>query len=141
MMFEMSGDILRIYVTHCSAKKDNSLKNTGKKVTPDKLYTATPLQRFMNKCKKRKVHWAIFSDKYCIWFPYEEHEWYEKNPNTVSEQEFRELVQNFEKKLGNYDEIYFYHNPGRFHPLYKRLLKEVKVRGKIILFSHLGDIT
>jgi hypothetical protein len=59
MMFEMGGDILRIYVTHCSAKKDNSLKNTGKKVTPDKLYTATPLQRFMNKCKKRKVHWAI----------------------------------------------------------------------------------
>ena len=26
---------MRIYVTHCSAKKDNSLKGTGKKVTPN----------------------------------------------------------------------------------------------------------
>ena len=64
----------RIYVTHCSAKKDDSLKNTGKKVTPDKLYTATPTQRFMNKCKEKRTNWAIFSDKYSIWFPSEEHE-------------------------------------------------------------------
>ncbi|RLF38820.1 MAG: hypothetical protein DRN12_07840 [Thermoplasmata archaeon] len=131
---------MRIYITHCSAKKDDSLRGTGRKVTPDLLYKATPLQRFIKKCKEMNVQWAIFSDKYGVWFPFEKHEWYDKDPNTVSEEEFKKLVQNFEKKLGSYDEIYFYHNPGRFHPLYKRLLKEVKVKGKIVLFSHINEI-
>ena len=131
---------MRIYVTHCSAKKDKTLKHGGKKVTPDRLYTAAPLQRFMNRCKEKKVQWTIFSDKYGIWFPHEKHEWYEKNPNTVSEQEFQILVRDFEEKLGNYNEIYFYHNPGRFHSLYRRLLKKVKVTSRIILFSHLAEI-
>ena len=94
----------------------------------------------MNKCKEKKVQWAIFSDKYGVCFPYEKHEWYEKDPDTVSEQEFKRLVKDFEEKLRNYDEIYFYHNPGRFHPLYKRLLREVKIKSKIILFSHLAKI-
>lgn len=129
-----------IYITHCSAKKNDSLKHTGKKVTPDKLYTATPTQRFMNKCKGRKVKWVIFSDLYGVWFPNVEHEWYEKDPNTVTENEFRKLLKDFEQKLGDCDEIYFYHNPGRFHPLYKRLLKETKLKDKITLFSHLKEI-
>jgi len=131
---------MRIYVTHCSAKKDNSLKDTGERVTPDKLYKSSPIQRFMNTCKARKVHWAIFSDKYGVWFPHEKHEWYEKSPDTVSEHEFQVLVRDFEEKLGDYDEIHFYHNPGRFHRLYRRLMNEVKVKGETILFSHKDEI-
>lgn len=131
---------MRIYVTHCSAKKDNSLKNSHNKVTPDKLYTGKPTQRFMNECKKKRVRWAIFSDLYGVWFPQEEHEWYEKDPNTVTEEEFNNLKRNFEKRLSNYNEIYFYHNPGRFHSLYKRLIKEVKIKDKIVLFSHKEEI-
>lgn len=87
---------MKIYITHCSAKKDDSLKNTGRKVTPDKLYIATPTQRFMSKCKEKKVNWAIFSDLYGVWFPDIEHEWYEKDPDTVTEQEFRNLVKDFD---------------------------------------------
>jgi hypothetical protein len=34
----------------------------------DKVYTATPTRRFMKRCKNAKVNWAIFSDKYGIWF-------------------------------------------------------------------------
>jgi len=131
---------MRIYVTHGSAKKDISLKNTDKKVTPDRLFIATPLQRFMNKCKEKEVRWAVFSSKYGVWFPHEKHEWYEKDPDTVTEQEFKNLVRDFEEKLGNYDEIYLYHNPGRFHPLYRRLLKEIEVKGKVTLFSHIAEI-
>ncbi len=131
---------MRIFVTHCSAKKDNSLKNTGKKVTPDKLYTATPTQRFMKKCLKSKVNWAIFSDYYGVWFPDLEHEWYEKSPETVTEQEFMNLVDDFDDKLKHHDEIWFYHNPGRFHPLYKRLLQETKLRERIKQFSHIKEI-
>ncbi len=51
---------MKIYITHCSAKKTDSLKNTGIKVTPDKLYTATPTQRFMRSCSTKKVKWASF---------------------------------------------------------------------------------
>jgi hypothetical protein len=131
---------MRIYITHCSAKKDDSLKHTGEEVTPDKLYTATFIQRFIKKCKEKQVKWAIFSDLYGVWFPDVKHEWYEKDPNTVTEPEFRKLLEDFEQKLGDYDEIYFYHNPGRFHRLYRRLLEETKLKDRIKLFSHLREI-
>jgi len=131
---------MRIYITHCSAKKDDSLKHTGEKVTPDKLYTATFIQRFIKKCKEKNVNWAIFSDLYGVWFPNIKHEWYEKNPDTVTEQEFRNLVNDFDQKLQNYDEIWFYYNPGRFHRLYKRLLQETKLKDRVRLFTHLREI-
>lgn len=95
----------------------------------------------MNKCKEKGVKWAIFSDKYGVWFPEEKHAWYEKDPDTVSDQEFKQLTRNFEERLADFDEIWFYHNPGRFHPLYERLLNEVKVKGRIILFTHKDQIT
>jgi hypothetical protein len=131
---------MRIYITHCSAKKDDSLKHTGKKVTQDKLYTATPTQHFMNKCKDEQVKWAIFSDLYGVWFPNVYHEWYEKDPDTVTEQEFENLVNDFDQKLREYDEIWFYYNPGRFHPLYERLLQETNLRYKVKRFTHIREI-
>src|SRR5215207_5316834 len=136
----MSIDIKRIYITHCSAKKNSVFKNTKAKVTPDKLYTATPTQRFMNECKNRGVNWAIFSDKYGVWFSDVQHEWYEKNPNRVTEEEFSQLVNEFDKSLSQFNEIYFYYNPGRFHKLYKRLLKSSELKAKIKLFTHLNEI-
>jgi len=130
----------RIYITHCSAKKDDSLRNTGRKVTPDRLYTAKPTQRFMKRCREMQVEWAIFSDLYGVWFPDVEHEWYKKDPDKVTEEEFLALLRDFEEKLRDYDEICFYHNPGRFHPLYRRLLNETGLKNKITLFSHLKEI-
>jgi len=129
-----------IYVTHCSAKKNNSLKYSDKKVTPNELYNATPTKRFMKRCMNYNVKWAIFSDKYGVWFPYEKHGWYEKNPNTVSSTEFDNLVKIFEMKLKDYDNIYFYYNPGRFHSLYKKLLSKVNLKEKIIYITHLDEI-
>ena len=60
---------MRIYITHCSARKNDALRKTGEKVTPDKLYTSPRIQRFMHACMDRKVQWAIFSDLYGMWFP------------------------------------------------------------------------
>ena len=131
---------MKIYITHCSAKKDDSLRDTQKKVTPDKLYLATPLQRFINKCKNVAVNWAIFSDLYGVWFPENKHAWYEKSPNKVSDREFNDLLQNFDRSLQKYEEIIFYYNPGRFHNLYKRLLNQTKLRSRVKLITHLEEI-
>jgi len=131
---------MRIYITHCSKKKDDSLKDTGKKVGPNRLYTAKPTQRFMNRCKEKMVKWAIFSDLHGVWLPNVEYEWYEKDPHTVTEGEFFGLVKDFEEKLEDHDEIYFYYNPGRFHRLYKRLISQTKLRSRITRFSHIAQI-
>jgi len=131
----------RIYVTHCSAKKDDSLRGTGKKVTPDRLYTAKPLQRFVRTCKDKRVAWAIFSDKYGVVLPSEPVKWYDKHPGTVTDEEFRSLVASFTQRLAEYNAVWFYHNPGRFHPLYRRLVEQAGHRGlKVVLFSHLSQI-
>ncbi len=131
---------MRIYLTHCSAKKDDRLKNSSKEVTPDLLYTSSKLLGFVNKCKEFNCHWAIFSDLYDVWFPTEKHKWYNKHPNKVTEEEYQKLLSAFDKKLSGYQEILFYYNPGRFHPLYKKLIEESKLKNRIKLFSHKKEI-
>ncbi len=59
-----------------------------------------------------------------MWKYPEQHEWYEKNPDSVTERDFHELLEQFDRSLSTYNEIYFYNNPGRFHKLYKRLNSE-----------------
>ena len=98
------------------------------------------IQRFIKRCQEQKVEWAIFSDLYGVWFSGERHEWYEKDPSKVSDEEFQRLVTNFDQRLKDYDVIYFYNNPGRFHSLYKRLIKKSTLKDKIKMISHLSDI-
>jgi hypothetical protein len=95
----------RIYVTHCSHKKEERYRATEEAVTPDLLYIAKLTQRFMTKCKQRGVPWAIFSDLYGGWFPEVRHKWYEKPPDTVSEVELSALLRDFDEKLIPYSEI------------------------------------
>jgi hypothetical protein len=130
-----------IYLTHCSHKKDQHCKETREAVPPDVLYTARPTQRFMQRCKDKKVAWAIFSDKYGVWLPEVGHEWYEKDPNTVTETEFSQLLADFDVKLSSHSQIYFYYNPGRFHPVYARLLRQSALADRIKQITHLWEIT
>jgi len=133
---------LRIYITHCTDTKKESLKDTGVEVPPDELYTARWIQRFMKKCKETRVNWAIFSDLYGVWFPWEEHMWYEMPPNDVSLRQFTNLVADLERKLQDYDEVCFYYNPGRFHHLYRMLVQVARPRGKKMkLITRFDDIT
>ena len=43
--------------------------------------------------------------------------------------------------LINITAVWFYYNPGRFHPLYDRLLTETKLNNKITRFTHISDIS
>lgn len=137
------GTHMRIlYFTHCCAKKDDSLKGTGEKVPPMRLYTATPTQRFMNRCIEAKVKWAIFSDKYAFVFPDDQIEWYNKRPSSVTEIEKRELFNDAFRELKKYDLAWFYFNPSRLHPLYRELVDEMRRRGRDIReITHLVDIS
>lgn len=94
----------------------------------------------MKKCENSGVNWAIFSDKYGVWRPDETHEWYEKDPDKVSHEEFELLLKNFDKALGEFDEIWFYYNPGRFHPLYEKLINSSSLKNRIRRITHLEDI-
>ena len=134
------GEKIRIYVTHCTKKKDDRLKDTGEKVTPDSLYRGKFIEAVMRTCKQRGVEWAILSDSYGVWFRDVKHEWYEKDPDTVTDSEFWGLVRDFDERLEAYDEIWFYHNPGRFHPLYGRLLTETRLTDRVTLFSRVAEI-
>ena len=87
-----------------------------------------------------KVDWAIFSDKYGVWFPKARHLWYEKDPDSVSDMEFKQLLDNFDRELKDYNEIWFYHNPGRFHPLYRRLTTRTALKDRLRMFTHLSSI-
>jgi len=49
-------------------------------------------------------------------------------------------VQSFNERLRDFDEIYFYHNPGRFHPLYRRVLAETALRPRIVKITHISDV-
>lgn len=131
---------MRIYITHCSAKKNLSVKRSRARVPPDKLYTSKRLQAFVRWCKERRVRWAIFSDLYGVYFPNEKHKWYEKSPDSVTPTEFRGLLKGFDKRLRVYREIWFYRHPARFHKLYRKLLRNTKLRRKVRLFKNVDRI-
>jgi len=94
----------------------------------------------MAQCKARGVRWAIFSDLYGVWLPEIRHQWYEKDPETVTEAEFSALLQDFDEKLSGYSESRFYHNPGRFHPLYACLLHRSVLADRVTKITHLWEI-
>jgi hypothetical protein len=137
----------RIYVTHCSAKKNNEYKGTlfqeAIAVTPDKLYTGQRTQAFMKRCMALGVDWAIFSDKYGIVMGHEKIKWYEKHPDKVTPGGKKKLLKSFVYRLRHYEKIFFYHNPPRFHRLYREILEVAKnhMRSEIILISSVKQIT
>ena len=131
-----------LYFTHCCAKKDDSLKGTGKRGPPVEIYLATPTQRFMRRCTDYGVEWTIFSDKFAFVFPNARIPWYEKHPSTLSNAEKRKLFDDAFKVLKDYDLAYFYYNPGRLHPFYRELVDEMRRRGRNIReITHLSDIS
>jgi hypothetical protein len=125
---------MRVYLTFCSAQKDNSLQHSAAQIPPDVLYTSRRIQSFMQTCNARKVRWAILSDQYGVWFSEEKHVWYEKHPHSVTDQEFAALVADFDRKLADFDEICFCPGTGekRIHSLYKRLLNASKLKERIV---------
>jgi len=132
---------MKIYVTHCTGIKDDSYRFSNAPLYPEQLYRSTPTQRFIARCKKAEVKWAIFSDKYGLWFPEIKKRWYDKHPDTVTEKQFAELLFGFDENLKDFSEIWFYNNPSWFHPLYQRIIAKSTLSLRINKFSHLKEIS
>ncbi|MBD2105200.1 hypothetical protein [Leptolyngbya sp. FACHB-261] len=131
---------MRIYLTHCSKEKEPNLKGTDIAVTPDKLYTNPGIQQFMERCKEKGVNWGILSDLYGVYLPDEHHVWYEKHPDTVTPQEEKMVIQDFNDKLSSYDEILFLVRPEAFHSFYGNVLKKTLLADKISMFQNVDSI-
>jgi len=131
---------MRIYITHCTGIKNDSLKSSDKAVKPEALYAAVHTQRFIRKCKEVQATWAIFSDQYGIWFPDTKRKWYDKHPDSVTNEEFAELLHGFDKILEEFSEIWFYNHPSWFHLLYQRIIRKSTLSQRIRTFSHLNQI-
>lgn len=118
-----------LYITHCSRDKQDGMKETGQAVTPDRLYTSPSLIKFVDFCKRTRLDWAIFSDKYGVVFPEEKIQWYSKPPDTVTKMEFEQLLENFTTRLAGFDEIYFYQRAGETHPVFQQIERLGRERG------------
>ena len=128
----------RVFFTHCSAQKNDSLRDSGRAVAPDELYTSQRVQAFMDRCKAKKVRWAIFSDKYGMWFPEVRHPWYEFSPDEALPQ-FPDLLADFDEKMKGVELIYFCPGVGgpRLHGLYRGLVRQSRWKDRIKTISFL----
>lgn len=132
---------MRIYLTHCSKEKSAVAKASGKPLPPDELYTEEGIRMFMQTCMHKGVNWAILSDKYGVFFPIEKHEYYEKPPASVTPEEERAIIEQFNQRLTGYDEIWFFVRPETIHPFYERVLKGSELSTRIHLFTDRLEIT
>jgi hypothetical protein len=122
----------QIFFTFCSAKKNDSLRGTAKAVSPEELYTSPRVQSFISRCKKSGVRWAIFSDKYGVWFSDEKHCWYERSPDDAIS-DYPRLLSDFDDKMKDFAVIHFCPGVGgpRLHRMYRRLVSESRWKDRI----------
>ena len=128
-----------IYITYCSKQKCICKSDDSKLLAPSELYISSRVQNFIHFCKKQKYTWAIFSDYYGIVFENEKIKWYDKSPERVTEKDYDGLLENSLYKLKNYENVFFYYSIESFHPIYKRLVKDLKGSKNIMLIDRLED--
>ena len=116
----------KVYITHCSREKDPEYEKSGKKTTPDNLYTSPALQRFIKFCKENNHYWAICSTKYGFVGAYDLIKWYNRPPDRVTEEDYKVLIRGLVKSLSFFDEVYFLQRPEDTHSLFKRIEKDLR---------------
>ena len=131
---------MRIYLTHCSKEKEPSLEGTDIAVPPDRLYVSPSIQQFMKRCRSKKVSWGVLSDLHGVFLSDECRTWYEKHPDTVTDEEEAHVLESFSDKLSAYAEIFFYVRPSSCHPFYRRILRRTSLADRVQTFQDIGRI-
>lgn len=77
---ERGSELLNsLYVTYCSKEK-----NPVASGSPEQIYSAPRISKFINMCKSKGLNWAIFSAKYGLFFSDEIHDNYNLTFKTVA---------------------------------------------------------
>lgn len=126
-----------IYITYCSKQKSVYKTDGSKLLLPSELYISSRVQSFIHYCEKYKYEWAIFSDYYGIVFKNDKVEWYDKSPELVTSKEYNDLLKDSLYKLKKYNKVFFFYDVKTFHPVYKRLVKDLERSKKVILMDRL----
>lgn len=114
-----------IHITYCCKNKQKSACNSS--VPLSELYISHRVQSFINFCKKQNYSWGIFSDLYGLVLSSEKIKWYNKPPAEVTDEEYKLLLKTTLTKLKQYDKIFFYYTTDSFHPLYLKLVSDLKL--------------
>lgn len=126
----------QIFITYCSKRKVEYEDSTFKYL-PSELYISPRVQEFISHCSQHNHTWAIFSDYYGLVFANEKIEWYDKNPDCVTNKEYERLLYITLKKLTAYDEVFFYYNIDTYHTLYVNLVNDLKKFKTVVLLDRL----
>lgn len=127
----------KLYFTYCS--KSKKIYNIDKMVLPKELYISDRIQRFIEYCEEKNYEWAIFSDDYGLVLKDDKIKWYDKSPNSVSDDEYKKLLKDTLSKMDGYDDVIFYYDENTFHPLYQKLIDDLQKTKKIKLINMLGN--
>ena len=131
----------QIFITYCSWQKDDTIKDTGKTVRVEHLYTSPRIVEFIEKCKSAKVTWGILSDKHGICLEGQEYEWYDLHPESITNEEMAQLKEKVLQQLASFPKIFFYAPAGELHPVYRKIIDETPLKYRTRWISRLDEIT
>ena len=131
---------MKFYLTYCSWSKDDTLKETGESVTPDRLYTSDRIKLFVKRCRERNAEWGIFSDYCGILFAHNAMHWYDLHPDLVRPEDLPAMIEKFEQSLAPYEEIAYYYDPATLHPLYQYIVNQSRIKDKVTWFSDFAEM-
>ena len=129
--------MMNVCITYCSWQKDDRLKDTGEKVTPDQLYLSERIQRFIAYCRSQDLRWGIFSDLCGILFENDKQEWYDFHPDLVTPEHRQFLAKAFASTLSEFDTIWYYYDPETLHPLYRQIVDESGIANRVVWVTDL----
>lgn len=130
---------MEVYLTHCSAEKSEGARTTGILLPPEEMYTEPAIQKFFTYCLSKGLTFGVLSDLYGIWLSPEKKRWYEKSPDTVTDEEKAEILRIFDTELARFSEIIFFIRPESFHPFYDFVLSHSKHAKKIRRITELKE--
>ena len=112
---------------------------TGISLSPEEMYIEPDIQNFFSFCISRSFPFGVLSDLYGIWLSPAKKQWYEKSPDTVTEEEKIEILRIFDTELERFSEIVFLVRPKTFHPFYDFVLTHSRHANKIRRITELED--
>lgn len=133
-----------IYITHCGREKIDPPNGAPWRFAVDDLHTGKMFRKFIARCFRQRVEWAILCDGHGIVLPAERIEWYDRAPKDLTDQERQNFVLQLAFKLPVEADVVFYGNVSgsRFAKAHEDILQRaMSIMGtRLRTITHLADI-